>query len=484
MQLTNFENMPHQTATLEATWDKEAWAWFLETGLGKTKLALDNGLMLFQKGLITGMLVMAPKGAYLTWNEIEIPKLMPNNGVSWESAQWSAGMGFEAQQKVAGVIVKDERLLKILVINIEGVLTHYGYQTVVSFLNAHRALWVIDESTAIKNPKAKRTKEILDIKHRAAFRRIMTGFPINKEPVDLYSQLEFLQDAPLGFSSWYAFRGCFQKMKPTAIGRRIVMLNIGSQNEEVLNHRLKEISTRYRKEDCLKDLPPKTYSQRVVELTTEQRKHYDNIRHNAYTFLSEQDMVTTTMVITQIIRLQQIICGFAVPDDPDADTVRLDSNRIDALMDILSEHDGKVVIWSHFRECVKMIEEAIREEYGRQTVASYFGDTADKARAEILRNFQSPRHDLRYFVGNPATGKFSLTLTEARLCVYFSNSYDLEARRQSEDRLHRKGQLNPVTYVDLQTPRTVDQRIVRNLVAKQRISDTIMGDRWKEWFQD
>lgn len=482
IKLTKFPNMPHQTLTLKATAHKEYWAWFLETGLGKTKLALDNALILHQEGAITGLIAMAPKGAYRTWSDIEIPKLMPDD-YPYTVALWSSSMNAEELDKLKW-ICQPSNVLKILVMNTEGVLTRHGYQTLTKFLDSHRAMWVLDESTAIKNPQAKRSKAILELSKRAIFRRIMTGFPINKEPVDVYNQLCFLTDHPIGFESWYAFRGCFQIMKPMAMGKRIIQMSIGTQNEEVLNHRLKMISTRYRKEDCLRELPPKTYATRVVELTAMQRKHYEELRSNAFTFLSEQDVVTATMVMTQIIRLQQIICGFAVPDDKIAPITYLDNNRIESLLELIEEHEGKVVIWSHFVPAIQMIEKAIGEKYGRASVASYYGATSDADRVATIRAFQDESSRLDYFVGNPSTGKFSLTLTAARLTCYYSNSYDLEARRQSEDRNHRKGQTNPVTYVDMIAPRTVDMRIVRNLVKKQIMSDTIMGDSWKEWFND
>jgi hypothetical protein len=480
MQLTNFPNMPHQTETLKETAFKEFWAWFLETGLGKTKLALDNALMLHQEKRITGLVAMAPKGAYLTWSDIEIPKLMPS-GYPFEVAVWSSGGDMANLNKLKWIITRDERL-KILIINTEGVLTPHGYGVLKNFLTNHKAMWVLDESTSIKNPKAKRAMAIIELSRLAEYRRIMTGFPINKEPVDVYNQLCFLTDNPLGFDSWYAFRGCFQIMKPIAVGKRIIQQNIGTQNEDVLNHRLKWISTRYRKADCLKELPPKQYATRVVELTKEQRKHYEELRRNAFTFLSEQDVVTATMVMTQIIRLQQITCGFAVPDDDKTAVFPLDNNRVESLIEMLEEHDGKVVIWTHFVPCVKMLAAAIGGHFGVNSVATYYGATSDAARLAALVSFQDPKSELRYFVGNPATGKFSLTLTEARLCLYYSNSYDLEARRQSEDRLHRKGQVNAATYVDFISPKTVDMRIVRNLIKKQNMSDTIMGDKWKEWF--
>jgi SNF2 family DNA or RNA helicase len=470
--------MPHQDETLHATWNLTAWALFLEMGLGKTKLALDTALMLWDRGKITGMLVVAPKGAYLTWGKIEIPKLMPD--IPYQAATWSAGMSATNTEKVNWVCMPNKGVFKILIMNVEGLITKQGIQTARTFLKAHFALWILDESTTIKNPKAKRSMAIIDLSRQAPYRRIMSGAPVNKEPADLYNQLMFLEDSPLGFKSWYAFRNCFQIMKPMAIGSRIIQTSIGTQNEEVLNHRLKSISTRYTKKDCLKDLPPKTYVQRIVPLTGPQKKIYEELRHNAFALLNEHDLVTYTLVVVEIVKLQQVVCGFVFPDQ-NKPAVDIPSNRIETVLELLEEHDGKAVIWARHQHSVEALTRAIKTEFGRFSAASYYGETSDKERARILEEFQDPKSPLRYFIGNQATGKFALTLTEARLCIYFSNSFDLEERRQSEDRLHRAGQKSAVTYIDLITPNTVDEKILKNLMNKTKMSASIMGDQWHDW---
>src|SRR5215831_6288875 len=120
-QMTKFTNMPHQEKTLRSTWTKQSCALFLEMGLGKTKIALDTALTLWYRGFITGMLVVAPKGAYLTWEKIEIPKLMPD--VPYQVATWSAGMGKKDSERVGWVLMANKSMLKILIMNVEGFIT-------------------------------------------------------------------------------------------------------------------------------------------------------------------------------------------------------------------------------------------------------------------------------------------------------------------------------------------------------------------------
>jgi SNF2 family DNA or RNA helicase len=114
-------------------------------------------------------------------------------------------------------------------------------------------------------------------------------------------------------------------------------------------------------------------------------------------------------------------------------------------------------------------------------VASYYGDTEAEERQEIVTRFQDPDDNLRFFVGNPRTGGYGLTLTAAKTVIYYSNNFDLEVRLQSEDRAHRIGQTSKVTYIDLITPGTVDEHIVKALRNKINIASAVLGEELKEW---
>jgi len=115
------------------------------------------------------------------------------------------------------------------------------------------------------------------------------------------------------------------------------------------------------------------------------------------------------------------------------------------------------------------------------SVATYYGDTENDEREQAVENFQNADGELRFFVGNPRTGGYGLPLTAASVVVYFSNSFDLEVRLQSEDRAHRIGQTKNVTYIDLISPKTVDEKIVQALRAKIDIANQVMGEELKEW---
>jgi SNF2 family DNA or RNA helicase len=245
-----------------------------------------------------------------------------------------------------------------------------------------------------------------------------------------------------------------------------------------LNEKLNSFSYRVLKKDCL-DLPDKVYLKRKIAMTDEQKRVYKDIQKKANAVLS-QGTVTINHIITQIIRLHQISCGFVGLDG--GGITELKSQRLPELLEILEETDGKVIIWANYRHDIQKIEAELTRIYGEGTVGTYYGDVPQERREEVINLFQDPESSLRFFVGNTQTGGYGITLTEASTVIYYSNNYDLEKRLQSEDRAHRIGQKNKVTYIDIVCERTVDEKIVTALRRKQNIAQTVLGeDHWKNW---
>jgi SNF2 family DNA or RNA helicase len=308
----------------------------------------------------------------------------------------------------------------------------------------------------------------------------MTGSPITKNPMDAYAQFEFLGPGTLGFDSYYAFQARYAVIQQRKVGAHSFQQVIGYRNLDELTDRLSRYSFRVLKKDCL-DLPEKTYTVRYVGMTDEQHRMYEQIRKMAMTLLENGEMVTAPAIITQMLRLQQVLSGHLKTDE--GDMVTFPSKRMDALQELVDEHDGKAIIWSRFRYDIQNIVEMLNKTYGPGSAAAYYGDTSVDERQEIVTNFQNPDHPLKYFVGNPSTGGYGLTLTEANLMIYFSNSYSLEHRIQSENRVHRIGQKNPVTYVDLITEHSIDEQIVESLQNKIDIGAKVLGEKVEEWLQ-
>ena len=464
----------HQLTALEKSWNRDNFAYFMEMGTGKTKVLIDNLSMLYDKGRVDGALIIAPKGVVGTWYNQELPNHLPDH-IENVTVLWQANINKKQQDKL-DQLFKTGHELHILVMNVEALSTDKGTLFAAKFLRSHKSMLAIDESTTIKNPKAKRTKNILGLGDICKYRRIMTGSPVTKNPLDLYSQCEFLNPSLLQFTSYYAFRNRYAEMKTIHVHGRSVDVVHKFQNLKELSETLKPFSYRVLKQDCL-DLPEKVYIKREISLSPEQKKLYEQMKKQAFATLNGKQ-VTSVTVLTQLMRLQQITCGHFTADDGSIQPIR--NNRLAELLDVLEEIEGKVIIWGHYQEDVKNIVNILTDKYGPGSVVSYYGLTPQEERQKNIKKFQA-NNGVRFLVGTPQTGGYGITLTEANTVIYYSNGYDLEKRMQSEDRAHRIGQKKTVTYVDIIAQDTVDEKIVKSLRKKINIASEVMGEELKDW---
>jgi SNF2 family DNA or RNA helicase len=346
------------------------------------------------------------------------------------------------------------------------------------FLLSHNAIMSVDESTTIKTGSAQRTKNIYKLGRFAKYRRILTGSPVTKSPLDLYTQCAFLSPDLLGFSSFFAFQTRYAVLVKKTMGPRSFNQVVGYRRLDELSEKLHPFAFRVTKEECV-DLPPKIYTKREVLLTDEQAELYNQMKRMALAMLEDGQMTTTATALTQLLRLHQICCGHLKTDDGEIREIK--NNRLDALLDCVEEVSGKVIIWASYTHDILAIERALSKAYGGGCAATYYGATEGEERQKIVTRFQDPDSDLRFFIGQPKTGGYGLTLTAASTMIYYSNSYDLEVRLQSEDRAHRIGQTKSVTYIDLITPKSVDEKIVTALKNKINIATQVLGEELKEW---
>jgi len=471
------EPYEHQLEALKRSWNKREYAYFMEMGTGKSKVLIDNIALLYDKGGINAAIIVAPKGVYRNWSGKEIPAHMPDH-VERYIGVWNPAPTVKQKAELMKLFEVSPEL-KILIINVEAFSTKKGVAFVEKFILAHNTLIAVDESTTIKNPKAQRTKNLLKLAINTKYRRILTGFPVTQSPLDLYSQSAFLSTQLLGYSSFYSFQNRYAKVINRNMGQRTFRQVVGYQNLEELTDNVSEFSYRVLKKECL-DLPDKVYQRREVELTPEQKKVYKQLKDYAIAQLESSELVSVTSVLTQILRLHQVVCGFVKHDQ--GDEVEIKNNRLDSLLDVLAETQGKVIIWANYQYDIKRILKTLQDTVGAEAVATYYGETLDEDRQQIIKSFQDPDSPLTYLISNVQTGGYGITLTEASTVIYYSNNYDLEKRLQSEDRAHRIGQTNKVTYIDLVAKGTVDEKIVKALRNKLDLAQEVLGDeKWKDW---
>jgi SNF2 family DNA or RNA helicase len=481
MKKYKFKTKPfkHQSKALNESWSAKYYALFMEMGTGKSKVAIDTMGALFTEGEIDAALIISPKGVYDNWVQGEIPTHLSDNIttniVRWQpsSAQW-----FQKQMKT--LVYEKFDGLKIFVMNTEALSTPRGANASQTFLEHNpKNIVIVDESTSIKNRSANRTKNIMELKGLSKYRRILTGSPVTRSPMDLFSQCMFLSVSALNFKSFFAFQNRYAVVQKRVMGPRSFNEVVGYRRLDELNGKLDDFSNRVLKQDCL-DLPDKMYTRRLVPLSEEQKKSYTQMKRLALTKLDNGELATTQSVLTQIMRLQQICCGHI--QDDEGNLVTFPNGRQKELLDICEEVQGKAIIWATYTYDIQQIAQSLRDRFGPDAVATYYGATPQEERQELVQRFQDKESSLRFFVGQPRTGGYGITLTAATTVIYYSNSYDLEIRLQSEDRAHRIGQTNKVTYVDIVAPDTIDEKILKALQEKINLAQTVLGEETKALF--
>lgn len=495
-----FPSLTHQTTALAAARGKPGFMYRMEMGTGKSKCLVDEAVALWRAGEVDRVLVVAPAGSYADWTAKHLPENLPDDVPTvkhlWRGGttkREKLGLAELLNHHVVSVDASGPRVgyapapgtpaprppLRWFVVNVEALSTATGpaVRAAYAFVTGGSALVAVDESTAVRNPKAIRTKVVTGLGGHASYRRALTGRAVVRDPLDLWGQLQFLGVERQFATNWYSFRARYCTLKPTWIaGGRQVLTVSGSQNLPELERKLDAVGYRVLKEDCL-DLPPKVYARRTVELTPEQRRLYGEMKRTCLAHLDDGSIASTTQVIAQLQKLHGIVIGHLRDEAGELHTVP--SNRLAALGEVLEEVEGPVVVWCAYQADIEAVVAHVKAKHPDRRAVHYYGKTPQADREAAVAAFQAGRADV--FVSTLATGCRGITLTASSTVVYYSSTFDLEHRLQSEDRVHRVGQTRSCTYVDLIAAGTVEEKIVAALRTKRRVSDAVEGDGARAW---
>jgi len=449
----------HQRVALRKGATQRVFGFFMEQGTGKTKVTIDNAVYLYNTELLHTVFVLAPNSVYTNWKK--------------EIETHSSADNYIYQHKIDKKFYPKKDKLNWYLMNIEAFSHKSGYNKGLELIEKRglQTMMVIDESTTIKNRTAKRTKNVIKLGKGVRYKRILTGTPVTKSPLDLWSQFAFLDEDLLGFKSFYSFRAryCVMDSRPVG-GNRKIEFPLYYINLEQLEDKILPYTHRVLKKDCL-DLPPQIWQRRNVFLSNEQRNAYEILKEHARVVIQDKQSSIHNK-LTEIAKLQQVCSGFLYSDD--GKLVELSNAKLDELLNVIEEIEGKIIIWATFRYSIQKIEETLQKKYGEKSVVSLYGDT--KKRADVVDNFNSSR-GARFLVSNPSVGGYGLTLNASSYQIFFNNSYNLEERLQAEARNHRSGQTaDKVTYIDLVAIKTIDEFIIKALKEKITISAKTLGE--------
>lgn len=485
---------PHQLEILQRTADLPAYALLWEMGVAKTKPMIDNIALLYLQGKINGALIVTLNGVDLNWLIDEIPKHLADS-VKKESRifRFSTKKSKTNYHKEEIKWLLQHPQLAWLIMSYDAWMTMEGKEAAIKFLEKRECFYVLDESAAIKTPGAKRTMRIVRTAHRAKYRRILDGYPTPNGAFDIYSQLKFLDEdfwLRHGWGSFTAFKSYFGVFEQ-AFGKNAVEFEklVGFQHLDELKTIVSSISSRLLKKDTL-NLPEKIYLPRYFELSAKQRELYSQLEDEFRIWLDADTLITANLAMVRMLRLQQISCGY-LPTGEDEPVHYIEGKNprlelLDETLDALPQQ--KCIIWARYRLDIKLIAELLTKR--KYNFVMYTGETDDEDRIKAKETFQNG--DAQYFLGTPAAAGIGLTLHAAKNSIYYSNSFNLRHRKQSEDRVHRRGLIHPANYIDLLGVNTIDKHIMQNLCNKMSVSDAILGDtaandirtQLKDWLEE
>lgn len=446
--LSGIKLKPNQINGINKAWGHTGFALFWVMGAGKTLSTMAIANARYAIGLIDRLLIICPTSIKGVWMQ--------------EYRKYSA-TSFEIQVMESGYILKNykEDVFKIFIIGIEAFSQGKAIDEAVKFISSGKCMTVLDESSTIKNYSSIRTKNCLHLASNSLFKLILTGTNITKGIEDLYSQMNFVDPTAIGepsyicFKSKYLIYGGFE-------GRKV----IGYRNVEELMDKIAPYCDVILKSDM--GLPEKQYEKRVVNISDRQMLACRELKRELQTVLNDKDFQVKNVLET-MVRVQQIVGGHT----PEGEVIKCNNNKIRELISILEEFDGKAIIWARFVPEVNLILNEIQSVFGDDSARKIDGSIEPLERQEVANDFQNCP-DFRFIVINQQTGSMGLTLTEATLSIYYSNTFNLGDRLQSEDRNHRIGQHNIVKYVDLVAGNVgIDKTILKAIEHKQNIADFV-----------
>lgn len=430
------------------------FALLMEMGTGKTITSIAIVGRAFLNGQIKRMLILAPKSIVMVWDE-EFSKF--------------AAFPYSLSVLVGSSTKKVELLKSIHNNGLEIAVVNYDS---IALIEKELTAWnpdfiICDESSKIKNPSAKMSKATHRIAKQCSYRLILTGTPVQNNPLDFYSQYKVLDESIFG-KSFYAFKNEY-----AILGN--FNQPIGWRNLPKLVKKAHSVAFRVTKAEAL-DLPDTIDEIRPVVLEDKPQKLYRQFVKDSYTELSKGE-VTATNILTRLLRLQQITGGFLRPDEESERYEQVSTAKLEALEDIIDtavSENKKVVVIARFipeiKEICKMLE---RKKIMHSRI---YGEVKDRA-TEVSEFQNNP--DCMAFVGQLQTVSMGLTLTASSTMVFYSLSYNFADYSQAKARIHRIGQKNNCLYIHLVVKNTIDEIVLKALEQKENIATSIV-DNWRD----
>jgi hypothetical protein len=476
-----FKKLPyaHQKRALDRVYSLDHCALLMAMRTGKTKVCIDLNSQRFIERKINASVVVCPKSIRKNWQE----QIGDNCPVPHSTWLYQPGSSKKAVREYEEWAYSRTDNMRWLVFSIESLSQGSAFKTLEKFLLSHSASMNIDESSKIKNHKAERTDQCIRMGLYAIYRMIMTGSLITQSVMDAYSQFEFVDTAIIGIGDFYSFRNRYAVM-----GGYEDKQIIGYQNVEELMANIGPYSFECRITDVFPDMPLKIGPvKRYVEKTKEQKELLRQIkRERSFKLpgMTEADELENALEIS--LRQQQVVGGFMsiTTDHPVLKKKDGSPKKVVAyhavpganpkmveLLAAIEEIEGPTVIWARYAPEISAIVTELSAKYGADQVAQYWGQIDEEERERERLRFQEKKK--RFFVSNQMTGGMGLDLSTAEVVIYYSNTFSLIEREQSEERPYGPKIKHSVLYIDLVCEDSIDEHVLASLNEKRNFSEYV-----------
>lgn len=458
-----------QQRALDRTEEADGFNWFMEQGLGKTPVAMEDYLRRERAGDVDHMVVVCPNSLKSNW---------PDEAIKWnapvEFQTWDNLKHWNPKHSGNGSIFNYEALLQS------------GGDVIEKLLESRRCMLVLDEGHRIKNPNSAITRRVLGHYSKfATLKRNLTGTPMTNTALDFYPQIRFA--GGINGMNPIIFKKKFCVEVPGFKGHKKI---VGVRNEEELQELINQWGFRATKEQWA-DLPPKLYKEPIkIEMPSILRKHYQTMMEEFIVMLADDEAVTAEAVAGQYLKLQQISSGFIFDGEKIAHRLILTINnpKFRALMDVIDANGStsKTLVFAHFRPTCGDLISNIAEEMGHMPAYIVGGMKPEEVRAqkEVFNSLTGPQ----VMVLQLSAGKEGHTLlgdpdkNPCHTVCYYENNFNLGDRIQSEDRPHRYGQRNAVLYVDFSSS-PIETLVIRAYQKKKKLVDFLLDNK-QGWAKD
>lgn len=440
-----------------------------EMGCGKTLTAIAIAGAGYQMGKVERLLIVAPTSVVAVW-----PKELQEYAKFKYTCKTLLGEKKQRIKQIDDLLKFPFKALKVAVINYESTWRPEILEKLKEF---DADMVIADESQRIKTYDAAQSKAMHELGDQARYKLILSGTPVQTAAIDIWSQYRFLDKSVFG-DNFFKFRGRYAIMG--GYGNKKI---VGYRDLEGLIKKEHSIAFRVTKDEAL-DLPEQTFEVRKIQFSQKERNLYERIKKDSYAELDGGGHITATTVLTRLLRLQQLAGGFLVQDD--AQKPQLVSRaKLDALADIIEDYvvgsGKKLVIFARFIAEVKAIIELADKVLPKNLKhVAIYGDIKKEDRGDIVKQFQEDPETV-LFIGQIDTAGTGITLTAADTCVYYSKNFNYATYSQSLSRIHRIGQRNCCTYIDLEIEGTIDELISKALSQKEDMAKTVV-DNWRDFF--